>query len=88
MPKIKLITSAIAHTIKLRAEGLTGFESIILTNGLLDKRAISLKLPSELFPYIQPGDTSLVVTLSVVRIAVEEVVPEPPSGLILPGAVQ
>lgn len=86
--KTQLTTQALAHTIQLRAEGLTGFESIILTNGLVDRRAISLKLPAELFPYIQPGDPGLVVTLSVVRIAVEEVVPEPTSGLILPGAVQ
>lgn len=84
--KTQLTTSALAHTLQLRAEGLAGFDSIILTNGMVDKRAISLKLPTELFPYIQPGDPGLVVTLSVVRIAVEEVPDEPRSSIILPGA--
>jgi len=83
--KTQLTTSALAHTLQLRAEGLAGFDSIILTNGIVGPKAISLKLPSELFPYIQPGDTSLVVSLTVVRIAVEEVPPQPTSGLILPG---
>lgn len=81
----KLAVNSVAHSLQLRAEGLAGFESIILTNGAIGLKAISLKLPCELFPYIQPGDPGLVVTLSVVRIAVEEVQAEPTSGLILPG---
>jgi len=84
--RTQLTTSALAHTIQLRAEGLEGFDSIILTNGLIDRRAISLKLPRELFPFVQIGDPGLVVSLTVVRIAVEEVPDQPTSGLILPSA--
>lgn len=83
--KTQLTTSALAHTLQLRAEGLAGFDSIILTNGALGPKAVSLKLPAELFPYIQPGDSSLVVSLTVVRIAVEEVPSAPTSPILLPG---
>ncbi len=82
--KTQLTTSCVAHALNLRAEGLDGMPSIILTNGQLGPKAVSLKLPSELCAYIQPGDPGLVVTLAVVRSGVDEIPDQPTSGLILP----
>lgn len=85
MTATRLSINALAHTLHLSAVGLEGAYHVTLTNNQLafDKK-VHLQLPRDLFPFIKSGE-AVVVSLTIVRVGVEEEPAPAINSLILPG---
>lgn len=86
MTATRLSINALAHTLHLSTDGLDGSNFFTLSNNQVSSsKRVHLQLPRDLFPFIKSGE-AVVVSLTVVRVGVEEDPTPAISGLILPEA--